>query len=133
MTDIRTIAEAISTITAAGVDFDKAVQLLEKFEPHPYEAAEISYSTLAPDVDALGWRIVVLQRGWVVVGNVLRIGSDIEIRSARVIRRWGTTSGLGELRDGPLEGTTLDEAGTVYAHELGVVLMLDVKAEKWAR
>lgn len=78
------------------------------------------------------WKIVVLQRGWVVVGQVERDGDELVIYSASVIRRWGTTRGLGELVDGPLKDTVLDPAGTVRAHALGVVLTIDVQAEKWA-
>ncbi|QMU98760.1 hypothetical protein FVO59_12840 [Microbacterium esteraromaticum] len=87
---------------------------------------------LEVESEHLGWKIVVLQRGWVVVGDVTVEGGELVIRDASVIRYWGTTKGLGELVDGPTEKTKLDPAGTVRAHVLGVVLTLDVKAEKWA-
>ena len=77
-------------------------------------------------------KIVVLQRGWVVVGDVSMIDSVLKIENASVIRYWGTKKGLGELINGPLPGTILDPAGTVRAHELAVVLTIDVDAEKWA-
>lgn len=77
-------------------------------------------------------KIVVLQRGWVVVGDVAKDGSELVITDASVIRRWGTKKGLGELVSGPTASTVLDPAGTIRAHELAVVLTIDVDAEKWA-
>ncbi|UOE43731.1 hypothetical protein [Agromyces larvae] len=78
-------------------------------------------------------QIVVLQRGWVVVGDV-KLGESLDelvIEDAAVIRRWGTTKGLGELVDGPTESTVLDKAGTVRVHPLAVVLSIDVNEAKW--
>ncbi len=77
-------------------------------------------------------QIVVLQRGWVVVGDVSEVGDKVVIDNASVIRYWGTTKGLGELVEGPTSTTKLDPAGTVTAHQLAVVFTLDVNAEKWA-
>ena len=70
-------------------------------------------------------RIVVLQRGWVVVGRWHRDGDDVTITDAQVIRRWGTSTGLGELVNGPTSSTTLDPGGTIRTHVLGVVLTID--------
>jgi len=77
-------------------------------------------------------QIVVLQRGWVVVGDVSRDGDEVTVENASVIRIWGTTKGLGELVNGPTASTKLDPAGTVRAHALAVVFTIDVDAEKWA-
>jgi hypothetical protein len=77
---------------------------------------------------------VVLQRGWVVVGRVERIGAETVVRDAHVIRRWGTSKGLGQLAlEGPQSATILDAAGTVRAHELAVVLTLDCDVKIWER
>ncbi len=70
-------------------------------------------------------RILVLQRGWVVVGDWSQDGSEVALRNASVIRRWGSTKGLGELRNGPLKDTVLDPVGTVRCHELAVVMSID--------
>jgi hypothetical protein len=78
-------------------------------------------------------RIAVLQRGWVVVGRVAE-ESDKELRfeSASVIRRWGTTKGLGEIAiNGPTSETILDACGSVRAHPLAVVMQIDCQEEKW--
>ena len=42
-------------------------------------------------------RIIVLQRGWVAVGRFYQDGSACRLECAQIIRRWGTTRGLGEL------------------------------------
>lgn len=136
MTDFKTV-EALRVLMGAGIEFEDAARLLEKLEPtvwdvtNTHPVAEVSELECVPEY--LGWRIVVLQRGWVVVGDVSAIGTELVITDARVIRKWGTTKGLGELVDGPTAETVLDEAGTVRAHALGVVLTLDTKAEKWDR
>ena len=77
-------------------------------------------------------QIVVLQRGWVVIGDVNKVDDMLVIENASVIRRWGTSKGLGELVGGPTKDTVLDKAGTITAHQLAVVLTIDVDAEKWA-
>ena len=137
MTDFKTI-EALRLLLNVGVEFEDAARLLEQPhkqpQAHPWEP--ISHATvemLSSIPESVGHRIVVLQRGWVVVGDVTIDGQELEISNARVIRRWGTTKGLGELVDGPLADTVLDDAGTVRAHVLGVVLTIDVDASKWAR
>lgn len=77
-------------------------------------------------------KIVVLQRGWVVVGNVEENGDEIIVKKANVIRRWGTSKGLGQIAvNGPTEDTVLDPATTVRAHKLAVVLTIDCEPEKW--
>lgn len=73
-------------------------------------------------------KIVVAQRGWVLVGDYSIEGDDeIVLTNASVIRIWGTTKGLGELAlSGPTSKTILDPAGTVRFHRLTVVLVLEV-------
>jgi hypothetical protein len=63
----------------------------------------------------IGQNIVVLDRGFVYVGDVCDEGDYVIIRNARNIRVWGTTAGLGELRNGPLANTKLDIVGEVKA------------------
>lgn len=78
-------------------------------------------------------KILVLQRGWVVVGRYEKQGQEVALTNASVVRRWGTSNGLGEIaKNGPLEDTKLDACnGTVRAHELAVVLSIDCAADKW--
>ena len=42
-------------------------------------------------------QIVIAQRGWVFVGDVTRTENEVVIEDAAVVRRWGTTAGLGQL------------------------------------
>lgn len=59
-------------------------------------------------------RIIVADRGWVFVGDCTdEDDGSVTIRNAKNIRRWGTSSGLGELVNGPLENTKVDDYGTV--------------------
>jgi hypothetical protein len=78
-------------------------------------------------------RIVVLQRGWVMVGRFEQQGAQCQLHGASVIRRWGTKKGLGELAtDGPLANTLLDPAGEVKFHELTVIATFACEVSKWA-
>lgn len=79
------------------------------------------------------WKIVVLQRGWVVVGKMEREGTQCKLHHASVIRNWGTTQGLGELAlKGPLKDTVLDPCnGVVEFDYLTVVLAISVNEAKW--
>lgn len=79
-------------------------------------------------------RIVILQRGWVMVGRFAYEDPDMcALQDAAVIRYWGTKKGLGEIAaSGPIEGkTVLDPAGTVRFHILTTVAVLDADYEKW--
>lgn len=78
-------------------------------------------------------KIVILQRGWVVVGQVSQTENEVTIEKASVIRRWGTTKGIGELVNGPLPNTVLDPAGTVKAHPLSVVMAIDADTDGWKK
>lgn len=76
-------------------------------------------------------QIVVLQRGWVMVGDFYQSGDECRLENASVIRQWGTTKGLGELVNGPLKDTKLDPCGTARFNALTIVHRLDVNGEKW--
>lgn len=79
-----------------------------------------------------GHAIVVLERGFVYVGNVVHDGKWCVISDARNIRRWGTTNGLGQLAlKGPNKLTCLDDVGTVRAPASAVIHVIDTKGSKW--
>ena len=42
-------------------------------------------------------KIVILQRGWIMIGRLERNGSDCKLHNAATIRSWGTTKGLGDI------------------------------------
>lgn len=77
-------------------------------------------------------QIVVLDRGWIVVGYTEQTAATLIIKKAQVIRRWGTSKGLGELATlGPRPNTTLDSAGIVRAPIGSVVCTFDCDATAW--
>jgi hypothetical protein len=79
------------------------------------------------DKKDIGQQIVVLDRGFVYVGNVELDNHFVWITKAKNIRIWGTTKGLGELRNGPLSATKLDEAGEVLAPLKSVIHFISCK------
>ena len=81
-----------------------------------------------PQSRDLGSQIVVVDRGFVYVGNVTIEGDMCRIKSARNIRKWGTTKGLGELVNGPLKDTVLDEAGEVLVPMKSVIHFITCKS-----
>lgn len=78
-------------------------------------------------------KIVVLQRGWIVVGRFERKDTQCKLHNASVIRQWGTTYGLGEIAEGgPTSTTKLDKCrGVVEFDYMTVVLTIDCRGEKW--
>lgn len=78
-------------------------------------------------------KIVILQRGWVMVGKFERNGSDCKLHNASVIRVWGTKKGIGEIAgNGPTKDTVLDRCyGVVEFDYLTVVASISVAEDKW--
>jgi len=92
------------------------------------------YSEKPNNVEYAGeYKIVVLQRGWVVIGKLERNGNDCKLHHAAVIRNWGTKKGLGELaEDGPKKDTIFDPCnGVVEFDYLTTVLTISVDENKW--
>lgn len=79
-------------------------------------------------------KIVILQRGWVFVGNYTQNNDTMmcELNQASCIRKWGTTKGLPELKDGPKRDTILDPAGRVVFHLLTTIAIIDCDGSKWS-
>ena len=79
-----------------------------------------------------GFAIVVVDRGWVYIGEVEHDGDWCVITEARNIRRWGTASGLGQLaKSGPTDETRLDDYGTVHVPAHAVITIIDADRTKW--
>ena len=82
-------------------------------------------------------RIVVLQRGWVVVGEYAEDAKDkneVVLTDGAVVRRWGTENGLGELAsEGPKCETKLDPIPELRVHRLGVVFSLRCNEASWKK
>lgn len=79
-------------------------------------------------------QIVILQRGWVFVGNysINKEKDECTLTDASCIRVWGTEKGLGELAEkGPLQNTKIDPSPDVRFHPLTVVARMDVNEANW--
>jgi hypothetical protein len=76
-------------------------------------------------------KIVVLERGFVYVGEVTELDDGIRVENARNIIRWGTSRHIAELVNGPLEDTRLGDVCSFKAYTHSVIHMLDVESEKW--
>jgi len=77
-------------------------------------------------------KIVILQRGWVMIGIFERKDNDCKLHKAYNIRRWGTERGLGQLAsEGKQESTQLDYCGLVEFDYLTVVAMLSCDEDIW--
>jgi len=80
----------------------------------------------------LGKQIVILQRGWVAIGDLTKKGEYMELDNAFVIRRWGTKNGLGQLAtEGKQTNTELEPTPKMKFHELTVISLIEVNASKW--
>jgi len=78
--------------------------------------------------------IVVLDRGWVVVGQVSIRGSEVIIEKGYVVRRWGTTNGLGEIaQGGPTQATKLESAPLIKTTLSAVVCRFGCEQSKWEK
>lgn len=75
----------------------------------------------------MGQNIVVLDRGFVYVGEVTIEGDFLRVTGAKNIRYWGTKNGLGELRNGRLPETKLDEVGEVLAPMRALIHLVPCK------
>jgi len=80
-------------------------------------------------------KIVILQRGWVYVGRYTQNNETMmcELNQAQNIRTWGTSKGLGELRDGPTSSTKLDPTGKVVFHLLTTIAIIDCDGDAWGK
>lgn len=65
-----------------------------------------------------GAQLVVVDNGFVYVGNVLKDGPYYVIQNCFNVREAGTSKGFGQLAfEGPLKGTSLDPCPTVLVPE----------------
>lgn len=77
-------------------------------------------------------KIVILQRGWVVIGRYFKDGEYGRIENGYVIRAWGTVRGLGQIaEDGPTSCTKLDKTKTIRFHELTTIATIDCTESNW--
>lgn len=60
-----------------------------------------------------GKTVFVVEAGWVFLADGFdKVGDEYHLIGASIIRRWGTTNGLGEIAlHGPTPDTILDHCG----------------------
>lgn len=79
-------------------------------------------------------RLFVLDRGFVVVGSA-SVDPDFafhwRLSPGRTVRRWGTSQGLSELKDGPLPNTVLDPPVERSIPWRAIIEIIYVSEEKW--
>jgi hypothetical protein len=80
-----------------------------------------------------GNTIVVGTAGHVwIAESVLYDGTFYNLMNARIIRSWGTTSGLNQLINGPTKSTTIDAAAPVVTVVSSAMIALIPCSEgKW--
>jgi hypothetical protein len=71
-------------------------------------------------------QIVVLNRGWICIGSVSEKGSKTYVKNTSIIRKWGTTEGLGELAEkGELDDTVLDKCPDIEVETINIVFKMN--------
>lgn len=93
----------------------------------------VVYYSDKPKANDSDIKIVILQRGWCMVGRLERKENECKLYDASVIRSWGTTRGLGEIAEGgPTTSTKLDKCnGLVEFDYLTVVASISCNKDKW--
>jgi hypothetical protein len=78
-------------------------------------------------------RIIILPRGWNIVGEYKRDGDRVFVNNCSVIRRWGTTQGLGQIaKNGPTKETKLDPCeGEVELNDINIISTIKCEYKKW--
>lgn len=83
--------------------------------------------TKSEEQNPSGQHIAVIDRGFVYVGNISFEGDWMKISDAKNIRVWGTTNGLGQLVNGPLESTKLDKCNEVLVPRKAIISLIPCK------
>lgn len=105
---------------------------LTNMTPQEFATAVRAAAAARPESTETGIRIVVLQRGWVVIGRYTRRGQNCTLTNGFVIRRWGTTNGLGQLAmSGPTNNTTLEPTPDMRFHQLTEVMNISCEEGEW--
>jgi hypothetical protein len=120
--DTLTIGEAREAVQR-GKEIEKILGSKECSKPSPSNGSTDN-----------GLQIIILDRGYVYVGNVSIDDNWVLITTARNVRRWGTTKGLGELAaNGPLKDSIIDPVGTVRAPLRALIGLIECEASKWTK
>lgn len=81
-----------------------------------------------------GWQIVVVDNGFVFVGDCdPHHGDQMMVQHVKQLRKWGTESGLGQLVDGPTRNTVMDAIPVIVVPKSRIVFAIPVNADKWSK
>lgn len=78
-----------------------------------------------------GWNILVVDNGFVFVGDCITGKGMVMLQHAKTLRRWGTTTGLGELINGPTVKTVADPVGNLLVPFPRVIFAIPVNEAAW--
>ncbi len=71
-------------------------------------------------------KIIICINGWIVIGETTTTEKTIVVDNAFVIRRWGTTKGIGEIAlSGITKSTVLDPLPRAEIERAAVIMVLD--------
>lgn len=90
-----------------------------------------SQGQVKSSIENHGLQIIVADRGFVYIGEVTTDAEWVYIKNASNIRVWGTTEGLGQLRNGPLSTTKLDKTGNLKLNRKALIALMEVKVDAW--
>jgi hypothetical protein len=80
-----------------------------------------------PKMD-LGFKIIILDRGFVYVGSTTIDGDYVRVTNVRNIRKWGTIAGLGQIGEtGPTENTVMDKCPDILVPLRAVITFMSCK------
>ena len=90
----------------------------------------VEYNLVPKEADQ--FKIVVLERGFVFIGNVTETEDAIRIDGARCLIYWGTSKHLGEIASGgPTKDTKLGAVCVVEAFKSQVICQIPADTSKW--
>lgn len=76
--------------------------------------------------------IVVVEAGWVLVGETESGTKTVTIKNAHAIRVWGTDKGLGQIAlNGPTSKTVLDKIGMAFVERDHIRFIIACEDSKW--
>lgn len=77
-------------------------------------------------------QILVIEGGWVMVGEPVMDRESVTLNKAYVIRKWGTDKGLGQIAmNGPTKETILDKLGTAFIERRQVRFTIPCDDTSW--
>lgn len=76
--------------------------------------------------------IIIADAGHIFVGETEHTDKGVQLSNASVIRRWGTTRGLGEIAlGGPTSSTVLDKTGRVFIPTQAMICVISCEQDRW--